>query len=466
MKVNADLHLHSKYSMACSAKMELPTIANEASRKGMELIGTGDCTHPKWLEEIKKAAISDEEIRIGNIDFIPTTEIEDIDRVHHLLILPSISKAEELAEKISPFGDLEVDGRPSVKLDGCEIAEIAKDLEALIGPCHAFTPWTALYAYHDSLESCYGSMTDYVSFIELGLSADSNYADRIRELHRLTFLTNSDAHSPSTNKLAREFTQFNVPELTFEGLRKAILREQGYGPTLNIGFFPEEGKYNRSACIKCFTQYPLSKAEANRWRCPACGGVIKKGVFDRVNELADFKAPEHPDHRPPYLHLIPLAEIIQMALGHAGIQTKGVKTAWETLVERFGNEVEALIYAEPEALEIVDKKIINAILSFRKGDVVIHPGGGGKYGWLELPKHPEKDKAAPAGKAGEEKKRASKVKKEKEKPKTQISFSDFEQKRSGKVLETDAEKAPADEAKSSEEESPEKTAGQKSLFDF
>ena len=99
--------------------------------------------------------------------------------------------------------------------DGCEIAEITKDLGALIGPCHAFTPWTALYAYHDSLKSCYGDMTDYVSFIELGLSADSDYADRIGELQRLTFLTNSDAHSPSTNKLAREFTQFNVPEITF-----------------------------------------------------------------------------------------------------------------------------------------------------------------------------------------------------------------------------------------------------------
>lgn len=202
--------------------MELPTIASEAARKGMELIGTGgDCTHPKWLEDIKKAAISDEEIRIGDIFFIPTTEIEDIDRVHHLLILPSISKAEELAERISSFGNLEADGRPTVKLDGCEIAEIAKDIGALIGPCHAFTPWTALYGYHDSLESCYGSMTGYISFVELGLSADSDYADRIEELHRLTFLTNSDAHSPpSTNKLAREFTQFNLPDMTFDGIKK------------------------------------------------------------------------------------------------------------------------------------------------------------------------------------------------------------------------------------------------------
>lgn len=451
MKVNTDLHLHSKYSMATSGKMELPDIAREASKKGMELLGTGDCTHPKWLEEIKKASISDEEIRVDDICFIPTTEIEDNKRVHHLLILPSISKAEELAERIAPYGVLEVDGRPNVKLEGSEIAEIARDIGALIGPCHAFTPWTALYGYHDSLQSCYGDLTDYISFLELGLSADSDYADRIKELHHLTFITNSDAHSPSTNKLAREFTQFEVPEITFDGLKKAILREQGYKATLNVGFYPEEGKYNRSACIKCFTQYPLLEAVENKWRCTVCGGIIKKGVLDRVNELANFQEPRHPDHRPLYIHLIPLAEIIQMALGHASVQTKGVKTAWNKLIERFGNEVEALIYSEPEALEIVDERIVSAILAFRNGNVIIHPGGGGKYGWLELPEPLKTEETQHMG---------------------QISFSDLEKR--NEVNESDAkpeqltEEAKTEEAEKNESEKKglDHSKGQSSLFDF
>jgi uncharacterized protein (TIGR00375 family) len=445
MKVNTDLHLHSKYSMASSRKMELPMIAREASKKGMELIGTADCTHPKWIEEIKKAAISDEEIRIDDIYFIPTTEIEDIKRVHHLLILPSISKAEELAERIAPFGNLEVDGRPSIRLDGSEIAEIAKDIGALIGPCHAFTPWTALYGYHDSLKSCYGDLTNYISFLELGLSADSDYADRIEDLHHLTFLSNSDAHSPSTNKLAREFTQFDVPDLTFDGLKKAILREQGYKATLNVGFFPEEGKYNRSACIKCFTQYTLTEAINNKWRCPSCNGLIKKGVFDRINELADFNEPKHPEHRPPYLHLIPLAEIIQMALGHSSVQTKGVQTAWNKLIERFGNEVKALIYSEPEDLKIVgDDRIVNAILAFRKGNVIIHPGGGGQYGWIELPEN---------------------LKEAENRNNGQLSFSDLELK-TGKKRGTEkkSEKIPLKETEKKEELG--NSEGQSSLFDF
>lgn len=457
MKVNTDLHLHSKYSMASSRRMELPTIAREASKKGMELIGTADCTHPKWLEEIKRVSVSDEEIRIDEIYFIPTTEIEDRNRVHHLLILPSISKAEELAERIAPFGNLEADGRPSVRLNGSELAEIAKDIGALIGPCHAFTPWTALYGYHDSLKSCYGDMTDYISFLELGLSADSDYADRIQDLHRLTFLSNSDAHSPYTNKLAREFTQFDMPELTFDGLKKAILREQGYKATLNVGFFPEEGKYNRSACIKCFTQYPLPEAVENKWRCPVCGGVIKKGVFDRVNELADFKEPKHPEYRPPYLHLIPLAEIIQMTLGHASVQTKGVQTAWNKLIERFGNEVKALIYSEPEDLKVVgDDRIVNAILAFRKGNVIIHPGGGGQYGWLELPENLKNEEIRQTG---------------------QLSFADLEEinpakaskpeKKRAKNLrkkpgETEKEKPGNQEPNNTEPDN----ADQSSLFDF
>ena len=151
----------------------------------------------------------------------------------------------------------------------------------------------------------------------------------------------------------------------------------------------------------------MPEAVENKWSCPICGGIIKKGVLDHINELADFKEPRHPDHRPPYLHLIPLAEIIQMALDHASVQTKGVKTTWNTLVEHFGNEVEALIYSEPEALKIVDDRIVSAILAFRKGNIIIHPGGGGQYGWLELPENLKVEKSDQEKKIGSKKKKAS-----------------------------------------------------------
>ncbi|APH38939.1 TIGR00375 family protein [Methanohalophilus halophilus] len=399
MLINADLHLHSKYSMACSNKMELPVMAREAAKKGINLVATGDCIHPKWLSEIREYAQDDGTVGIDNTSFILTTEIEDKNRVHHLLLVPSISKAEELAEKVAGHGDLTVDGRPTLKLDGGQIAEIATDVGALIGPCHAFTPWTAMYAYHDSLESCYGDMADSIAFLELGLSADSDYADRIEELQDLTFLSNSDAHSPWSNKLAREFNRLEVPEVSFEGVKKAIQRKEGYGCVLNVGFFPQEGKYNESACIKCYRHYTMEEAINLDWNCRVCGGQIKKGVADRVNELANYDTPEHPSHRPDYLHLIPLAEIIMMALDHASINTKGVSNAWKALVEHFGSETAVLLEADISQLDFVDPRIVRSIEAFRNEDVILHPGGGGKYGWIELPDNLKANKKSSSQKA-------------------------------------------------------------------
>ncbi|HIE31242.1 MAG TPA: TIGR00375 family protein [Methanosarcinales archaeon] len=384
MNVNADLHIHSKYSMATSNKMNMQTIAREAAKKGIDVVGTGDCLHSRWMDSIKKLPESNGVFSLNDTSFVLTVEIEGANRVHHLLIIPSISKAEELRERfLKHSSDIDADGRPNVDLGGAEIAEYARDAGALIGPCHAFTPWTAMYAYHDSLEGCYLDLAGYVSFVELGLSADSSYADRISELHRLTFLTNSDAHSPWPNKLAREFNRFEMPDITFDNLKKAILRKNGCKPVLNVGMFPEEGKYNESACIRCFKRYTLQECLIKKWRC-ACGARIKKGVRDRVNELADLPAPEHPSHRPEYLHLIPLAEIIALALGHSSPYTKTVQSAWNKLIKKPGSEIAVLVDADVSGLE-GDRMIVDAIRAFREGRVVIHPGGGGRYGSVELP---------------------------------------------------------------------------------
>ncbi len=379
MHVNADLHIHSKYSMATSSKMELPTLAAESRKKGIQLVATGDCLHPKWLAEIKKLK---EENGVFDTHFVLTTEVEDANQVHHLLIVPSLSKAEELYEFMKPkSNNIDSDGRPNVRLNGEEIAQAADDTGALIGPAHAFTPWTAMYAYHNSLSDCYGDMAGRIYFIELGLSADTSYADRIAELRCLTFLSNSDAHSPYVNKLAREFNRFEMQEISFDELKMAIIRERGRKPVLNVGFYPGEGKYNESACIRCYAHYTLRESMIKGWTC-TCGGTIKKGVKDRVNELATYKEPKHPPHRPPYLHLIPLSEIIAMALG-TGTNTKGVNETWNALIARYGSEVAVLVDADAKNSG-VDKRVIDAIAAFRCGKVRVRPGGGGQYGKIEL----------------------------------------------------------------------------------
>jgi len=380
MIVNSDLHIHSKYSAATSKNMNLREMSECAKRKGVQLLGTGDCFHEHWLEGIKALEEHKGIFLYNGLAFVLTTEVEDINRVHHLLLFPSIESVEEMRSELEPHSNtIRVDGRPRIALTGEKIAEVAEKHSALIGPCHAFTPWTAMYAYFNSISDCYKGMTDYVRFLELGLSADTDYADRIAELQKLTFLTNSDAHSPNPNRIAREFNRLEMKELSFSALEDSIMRRNGCRVILNVGIPPQEGKYNESACIKCFKHYTLEEAVKLNWRC-SCKGMIKKGVVDRVKELATYDEPRHPEHRPPYLHLIPLSEIIAKALPE-----KEVLGEWEQLVETFGNEINVLLDARMDEIRAIARgEVADAIRSFRDGEIGIIPGGGGAYGRIEI----------------------------------------------------------------------------------
>ena len=386
MLVNLDLHIHSRYSMAVSGDMELGQIAKGAAHKGVKIVGTGDCLHPLWLESIKKLPEDDGLRRQGDTLFLLSVEVEDSRRVHHLILLPDTGKAEELAEGFSPHsGNLHQDGRPRLHMSGAQIADLVFEAEGLIGPAHAFTPWTGMYAYHRSLSECYQEKADRIRFIELGLSADSDYADRIAELSDKTFLSNSDAHSPRTNKLAREFNQMEVEGCSYQEIALAICREKGRGPTLNAGFFPGEGKYNRTACTRCFHHFSAKEMNDLMGRCSHCQGLIKLGVADRIDLLADYEGPQHPSHRPPYLHLIPLAEIIALALGYKSPMTVGVQRLYAAMTED-KTEIEVLLNEHLGELEAakVEPMVIRAIEAFRNGGVEVLPGGGGKYGEIRL----------------------------------------------------------------------------------
>lgn len=388
MKVNADLHIHSRFSAAVSKDMTLPEIAREATRKGVNVVGTGDCLHRKWLEEIRALPERDGLFHQDGICFALTVEVEDAHRIHHLIFVPSISKAEELRDSFEPKSStLDSDGRPKIHLEGADIADLALEAGCLIGPSHSFTPWTGIYAYYKSLDECYKEHADEVWYIELGLSADTDYADKIAELSSRTFLSNSDAHSPKSNKLAREFNQLEISDLSFRDICRALKREGGCHPTLNVGFYPEEGKYNRTACTSCYTQYTAIQMEELKGKCTVCGGRIKLGVRDRVDSLADYPEPHHPKHRPPYLHLIPLAEIVAMALGVKSPYTAKVQKIWNELTAD-RTEIEVLVEADLSELK-AEAKVVEAIEAFRSGKVVVKPGGGGKYGEVALSKSAE-----------------------------------------------------------------------------
>lgn len=388
---NSDLHIHGKYSGGVSDDMLIPIIAKQATRKGIHIVGTGDAINPKWRAHIRESVKEDGEGAywdgINATRFIITAEVEDNRRVHHLLILPSLSKADELYEKFKAKSvDIEFEGRPHVNLSAEEIAQATTDAGGLFGPCHAFVPWTSMYKEFGSLKECYGSMAAKTAFLELGLSADTSYADRIEELQNITFLSNSDCHSPWPVRLAREFTRFELAEATFPEQAKGILRQGGRKPTMNVKVYPDEGKYNRTACTRCFAQYSWEEATRMKRRCPECKGIIKKGVFDRVNELAAWPEARHPAHRPPCIHIIPLGEIISLALGMSSPYTKSVQSEWERIIDRFGNEVKVLLDAPMDEIKsVASGKVAFAIECFRKEKIIRHPGGGGKYGTFELP---------------------------------------------------------------------------------
>jgi uncharacterized protein (TIGR00375 family) len=217
-------------------------------------------------------------------------------------------------------------------------------------------------------------------FLELGLSADSDMADTIEELQNVPFLTNSDAHSPWPHRLGREFNELEISKLTFEGVKDAILN---MNIKVNYGFDPRLGKYHLTACSKCYTQYVIEDAIEMKMRCP-CGGKIKKGVDYRIHELSKWKKPHHPIHRPPYIHILPLAEIISITHGK-GVTTVFVQKIWKEMVTKFNNEITALIHAPMNDLKIVDPKVADVIRAFRNNTLQIKSGGGGEYGEIILP---------------------------------------------------------------------------------
>ncbi len=372
--------------------MNLKTVSQQARLKGLDIVGTGDIFHPEWMESVEEELVRVEEGTFEHPEyktrFLLTAEVEDSKRVHHLILFPSISIVREVGERfMKDSPSLKLDGRPRLRLSAPEIAEIVVEQGCLIGPAHAFTPWTSVYKEFDSLVECYMDMRAKVSFLELGLSADTSMADRISELSDLTFLSNSDSHSPWPDKLGREFNRFELASPSFEEVRRAIERRAGRRVELNVGFDPRLGKYHRTACARCFKQFGLMDAENLGWKCDRCGGMIKKGVLDRINELADRSEPVHPAHRPPYLRVAPLAEIIALAVGE-GTDTHHpeVQKVWAKLVRRFGNEIRVLVDVPPGEIESVGGSGIAVLVeAFRNQELKVIDGGGGRYGRLEVP---------------------------------------------------------------------------------
>lgn len=385
MLVNADFHIHSCFSMASSKDMLIKNMAPKSKLKGLQLLGTGDGLHPKWLDIISQSTeySGDGIYSTDGMNFVLTTEVEGRNRIHHVIIMPDMDIAREISERL-PSKNKAVDGRPKTKLGGAELLDLAHEYDCLIGPAHAFTPWTGMYKSFDSIYDCYGAKPD---FVELGLSADTDMADTVSELKDFVFLTNSDAHSPWPHRLGREFNQIELEDMSYSSIKKAFKNRD---IKANYGMVPNLGKYHMTACTKCHKLVDPAIARQNKMKC-SCGGTIKKGVDFRISEISDFSEPHHPDFRPKYVHLMPLAELIS-SVHDKGVTTKFVQGIWQKLIDNFSTEIDVLINVELKDIEKIDTDVARAIESFRNDTIEIVPGGGGQYGQILFKKEVKKPK--------------------------------------------------------------------------
>lgn len=375
MLVNADFHVHSCFSMASSKDMIIKNMAPKSKLKGLGLLGTGDAFHSKWLDIIDDTTdyVGDGIYNYDGMDFVLTCEVEGKNRIHHLIIIPNMDIARELSDKLDSENKT-TDGRPKTNYGGAELLDLVHEYDCLIGPAHAFTPWTGMYKSFDSIYDCYSKKTD---FVELGLSADTFMADRIAELKDFVFLTNSDAHSPWPHRLGREFNKIELKDISYSSIKNTIKHKR---IKANYGLVPSLGKYHMTACTKCYKLINPNIAIQNKMKC-GCGGIIKRGVDFRISQIADYQEPKSPEFRPDYIHLMPLSELIA-SVYDKGVTTKTVQRKWQSLVSNFKTEIDVLVNAPIEEIKKIDLNIAVAIESFRSASIGVIPGGGGRYGQI------------------------------------------------------------------------------------
>ena len=410
----ADLHIHSRYSRATSKGLTPRNLAAYGEVKGITVIGTGDFTHPGWLDDLKAALVPDggglyrladpsdlareipwlPDARLaGRPRFMLSAEISSIykrddkvRKVHNLLFAPSFEVAEKINAKLAKVGNLASDGRPILGLDSRHLLELVLETDplAFLVPAHIWTPWFSLFGSKsgfDSIEECFGPLASEIFALETGLSSDPEMNWTLSALDRFRLISNSDAHSGE--KLGRECNLFSG-EPSYEAIYRA-LRGEGVGPKFcgTVEFFPEEGKYHLDGHRECGVVMEPAESKAHGGLCPVCGKPLTLGVLHRVLALADREEPVRPEGMPGFTSLIPLDELAGEVMG-VGPKTGKAHRLMATLLARFGAELTVLRDAPQEELRRVNPLLGEAIGRMRRGQVLRDPGFDGQYGRISV----------------------------------------------------------------------------------
>ena len=412
MSIVADLHIHSHYSRATSKNLDFEHLYLWAQLKGVTVVGTGDLSHPGWLAEmhaklepaepglfrLKPEIATQVEKEVPPacrrpVRFLLTGEISNIykrhDRVrkvHNVVFAPDLAAVARIQAALEQIGNIRSDGRPILGLDSRDLLEtvLEADERCELIPAHIWTPWFSMLGSKsgfDSVEECFGDLTQHIFALETGLSSDPPMNWRVSGLDGYTLVSTSDAHSPP--KLAREATLFDC-ELSYAALFDAMRTGDPDRFKGTIEFFPEEGKYHHDGHRKCNVSWTPETTMAHNGLCSVCGKPVTVGVFHRVAELADRPLGAQPAHPQPFHSLIPLPEIISEQV-EVGVNSKRVQREYMRLLAELGPELEILMTLEPaEIATAAGEQLAQGIARMRRGDVTRIAGYDGEYGVIKL----------------------------------------------------------------------------------
>ncbi len=405
MRIIADFHLHSSYSRACSKELTLENNAKWCQKKGVNVLGTADFTHPKWFAEIQSQLIEAEpglyKLRsglYGEMRYILTTEVSQIykrggqtRRVHNIILAPSIEAVGKLNTWLVENGfNIKADGRPILGLDSEELYKRLKAIDDrfILIPAHAWTPWFSVFGSKsgfNSLEECFGEMTPYIYAIETGLSSDPLMNRALSALDNIMLISNSDAHSP--RNFGREANVFEIPEseLSFDEFVRIFKERDISRFAYTIEFYPEEGKYHQDGHAPCQFWCAPEQTKKLGGRCPKCQKLLTVGVMSRVADLADRDVHELPADHVPYKSIVPLDQILAEAYGVASPASKKVQGMYDQMIEQIGNEFHILLDSSIEDVRAAaGETVAEALRRVRAGEMHIRPGYDGVFGKVKI----------------------------------------------------------------------------------
>jgi uncharacterized protein (TIGR00375 family) len=393
MQIISDLHIHGRFSRATSKELTIKNLEKYARIKGLNLLGTGDFTHPKWIKELKNELTEDITgiLRTkSDFSFLLQTEISLIytqagkgRKIHNIVLAPSFEVVEQINEALLKKGRLDYDGRPIFGMSCVEFVEMMKgisnDIEII--PSHIWTPWFSLFGSmsgFDSVEECFKEQTKHIHALETGLSSDPAMNWMVSFLDKYSLVSFSDSHSFWPWRIGRESTIFDLKKLTYKNIINALKTKQGLDMT--IEFWPEEGKYHYDGHRNCNICMSPKESIKNRNICPVCGRNLTIGVAHRVEALADREEGYKPENAVPFKNLIPLSELIS-GVTKSAVATKRVWEDYYKLIKHFDNEMNILLNVPYEELrKVTSEDVADIIIKNREQKIRVKPGYDGVYG--------------------------------------------------------------------------------------